>query len=270
MVAEICRNGFGETEIHLHHHNDNSENLKKNLINFKNILSDEHGLLSKECDRSTIRYGFIHGDWALDNSSPDGACCGVNNEISILKETGCYADFTMPSAPSDTQTKTINSIYYAIDDPEKPKSHNTGKLSVAGKKNQPGLLCIQGPLGFNSKSRKFGIIPRIENGNLSVDMPITMDRIRIWVNSRISVSRRKNIIFVKLYTHGTQDKIMKWFFDQGALNELFNQLEAYCNTNKIRLFYVSARQMYNVVKGLENDFNANPENLLNYKLKLLS
>ena len=41
----------------------------------------------------------------------------VNNELEILRDTGCYADFTMPSAPHPTQTWKINSIYSASDRP---------------------------------------------------------------------------------------------------------------------------------------------------------
>src|SRR5258707_498316 len=71
-------------------------------------------------------YAFIHGNWALDNSRPDGRWCGINNELDVLRETGCFADFTLPSAPSPCQTSTINRIYYAVDDPKRPKSHDTG------------------------------------------------------------------------------------------------------------------------------------------------
>ncbi|MEJ7636728.1 MAG: hypothetical protein WKF75_01760 [Singulisphaera sp.] len=57
----------------------------------------------------------------------------VNNEIDVLRETGCYADFTLPSAPSPTQTRQINSIYYASDDPRRPKSHDRGSPSAAAR-----------------------------------------------------------------------------------------------------------------------------------------
>ena len=66
------------------------------------------------------------GTGRLITRSPDGRCCGVNDEIDILRETGCYADFTLPSSPSPTQTRKINSIYYAVDDPLEPKSHDWG------------------------------------------------------------------------------------------------------------------------------------------------
>lgn len=268
MVGEICRNGFGETEIHLHHDNDNPENLRRTLLEYKNVLAEKHGLLPRNRFSSETQYGFIHGNWALDNSRPDGKWCGVNNEITILQETGCYADFTMPSAPDITQTKTINSIYYAVDNPNKPKSHNTGKPAVAGITGQKGLLCIQGPLCLNIHSRKFGILPRIENGCLSSDMPMSPERINLWVGQHIHVQGRPDIIFVKLYTHGTQEKTMRFFFDDGMLDYLFSQLEFFCTSQKYRLHYVSSRQMYNVVKGLEMYPDASPEQLLEHELEL--
>jgi hypothetical protein len=269
MIKEICQNGFGETEVHLHHDNDNSENLRRNLIDYKNRLHQYHGLLPIDKTSNEIKYGFIHGNWALDNSRPDGKWCGVNDEISVLQETGCYADFTMPSAPSDTQTKITNSIYYALDDPNQPKSHDSGQLAIAGRQFSEGLLCIQGPLCFNIHSRKYGIIPRIENGAFSYDVPFDTSRISMWINQRIHVHGRPDIIFIKVYTHGAQDNNIKFFFREGALDLLFSSLEKICNKDSLcNLYYVSARQMYNVVKGLESLPNATPESLFDYELKL--
>ena len=125
-LAELCRQGFGEVEVHLHHEDDTPEQLRARLMAYKELLARRHGLLPREKQSGEIVYGFIHGNWALDNSRPDGRCCGVNNELDILRETGCYADFTLPSAPDPTQTRTINSIYYAVDDPLRPKSHDRG------------------------------------------------------------------------------------------------------------------------------------------------
>jgi hypothetical protein len=118
------------------------------------------------CDSNgAIRFGFIHGNWALDNSDPNGKNCGVSDEIGILRRLGCYADFTMPSAPHGSQTNTINSLYYAKDTPA-PKSHNTGKAvsikATARLRDQlDKLLMIQGPLGLNLKKRKFGLLPKV-------------------------------------------------------------------------------------------------------------
>ena len=54
----------------------------------------------------------------------------------MLRVAGCYADFTLPSAPSETQTRKINSLYYAVDDPAAPKSHDTGVDVAVGVRGQ--------------------------------------------------------------------------------------------------------------------------------------
>src|SRR5262249_33803104 len=110
-LAGLCRAGFGEVEVHVHHDRDTEEGLRATLLAYKDLLATRHGLLSRRRATGELVYGFIHGNWALCNSRPDGRWCGVNNELRILRETGCYADFTMPSAPSATQTRKINSLY---------------------------------------------------------------------------------------------------------------------------------------------------------------
>src|SRR5713101_1254028 len=134
------------------------------MSGFIAALSERHGLLRKREGRTL--FGFIHGNWSLDNSRPDGRWCGVNNELQVLRETGCYADFTLPSAPSACQTRKINSIYYATDDPQRPKSHDTGTDVRVGGKPGGDLLIVQGPLALNWNSRKFSLLPRIENSEV--------------------------------------------------------------------------------------------------------
>jgi len=249
-LARLCRAGLGEVEIHLHHDNDTSENLRKTLVEYKKRLRGEHGLLSLHEDSKEISYGFIHGNWALDNSRPDGRWCGVNDEIDILKDTGCFADFTMPSAPSDTQTRKVNSVYYAVDDPKRPKSHDTGidvSLGLRGK----GLLMVQGPLGLDWRRRKFGIFPGIENGSLMGNHRPTVERIRLWLDERIHVSGRPTWSFVKIYTHGAQEHVMKMLFDEGGFDSLFSGIGMISTERKIRLHYVSAREMVNVITAAE-------------------
>src|SRR5438132_607974 len=77
--------------------------FRRKLVWFRDVLAQRHGLLARDRTTGALGYGFIHGNWALCNSRPDGRWCGVNNELEILRATGCYADFTMPSAPHPTQ-----------------------------------------------------------------------------------------------------------------------------------------------------------------------
>ncbi|HBP89773.1 MAG TPA: hypothetical protein PKK23_02405 [Nitrospirales bacterium] len=261
-LAELCGMGFGDVEIHLHHDNDTAENLREQLHEFKTVLYERHRLLRKNPETGVIEYGFIHGNWALDNSGAAGRWCGVNNEISILRETGCYADFTFPSAPDETQVKTINSLYYATDDPLQPKSHNAGVFVKAGRKASGDLLLIQGPLGLNWKARKLGFLPRIENGELSGDNPPSNDRVDLWIKTHIHVQGQPNWIFVKLHTHGACEQNMGVLLGD-SMDRMWTYLEAeYNDGQRYCLHYVTAYELFQVVKAAESGIVSEPSHFL--------
>ncbi|NVN97976.1 MAG: hypothetical protein HXX17_01540 [Geobacteraceae bacterium] len=255
MLASLCHGGFGEVEIHLHHDNDTSENLRRTLLDFKKRLHEKHGLLCRDKESGAVSYGFIHGNWALCNSRRDGRWCGVNNELTILQETGCYADFTLPSAPSETQTSKINSIYYATDHPDQSRSHDSGINAQVGRKRE-GLLMVQGPLGLNWQRRKYGILPRIENGGIYPGTPVTRDRVACWLKERISVEGCGDLIFVKLYNHGAFEEMSSQFLERGGLATLLKLVKDACGEEAMKLHFVTARQMVNVIHGIENGGSA--------------
>ncbi|MEQ1727813.1 MAG: hypothetical protein ABL982_05485, partial [Vicinamibacterales bacterium] len=150
LLAELCKSGLGEVEVHLHHGNDTAAGVRTTLSNFRDTLWREHGLLSTD-EQGRVRYAFIHGNWALDNGGLDDRSCGVNNELSVLMETGCYADFTMPAAPEYPQSRIVNSIYYAKDDPG-PRSYDRGRPAIVGQSPASDeLLLINGPLSVHLK-----------------------------------------------------------------------------------------------------------------------
>jgi len=266
ILAEFCQQGFGEVEIHLHHDNDTSANLRRTLIDFKRTLHEEHGLLSKNKLTGELSYAFIHGNWALDNSRRDGRWCGVNDEITILKETGCYADFTMPSAPSETQTRKINSIYYAVDDPQRPKSHDWGEDAQLGKKGE-GLLMVQGPLGLNWGSRKYGLFPRLENGGLYPKIPVTKDRVSSWFKESVHVKGRPGSVFIKLYNHSAYEEMSGVFLKKGGLRELLTMVSDYCASEGSALHFVTARELTNVICAIEDNVD-NHATSFDYRFEL--
>jgi hypothetical protein len=257
-LATLCRAGYGDVEIHLHHHDDTSEGVRQKLERFKTTLHERHGLLRRHPETGHIEYGFIHGDWALDNCSRDGSHCGVDDELLILRETGCYADFTLPSAPSDTQTRKINSIYYATDDPARPKSHDTGVDVTVDVAPSGDLLLIQGPLTLNWRNRSRGVLPRIENGEISGDNPPAPGRADLWVRQGIHVKGRPEWVFVKLHAHGCSEKNMPALLGP-AMDQTLSYLErAYNDGTKYCLHYVTAREMYNIVRAAEAGKRGNP------------
>lgn len=263
-VASMCSAGYGEIEIHLHHDNDTSAGLRAKLDRFIRVLHERHGALSLH--EGAPRYAFIHGNWALDNSHPHGRWCGVDDEISVLRDTGCYADYTLPSAPDGAQTSTVNSIYYAKDDPTRPKSHDTGVAVVAGGRETGDLMMIQGPLGLNWRSRKLGLWPRIENGDMPDDTIPMAQRVASWVEQHIHVEGRPEWVFIKVHTHGCLDRFMEHLFSS-AMNQMHSALQAQCNDGRSRLLhYVTAREMYNIVKAAEAGRSGNPNDYRDFVL----
>jgi hypothetical protein len=267
-LAPLCRAGYGEVEVHLHHDGDSAEQLRAQLVHFKELLAARHGLLP--CHRVTGEraYGFVHGNWALDNARPDGRCCGVNNELDILRETGCYADFTLPSAPSPTQTRKINSIYYATDDPRRPKSHDSGIDVGAGAAPLGALLLIQGPLLLDWSRRKWGILPHVENGCLQSSQPPGLDRLDLWLTARVQVRTRPDWFFVKLHTHGAEEYNMPVLLDEPMVQ--FHQALARRAREDpaFHYHYVTAREMYNLVRAAEAGWTGTIADARNYELIL--
>jgi hypothetical protein len=325
-LAVLGRQAHTEVEIHLHHDRDTAAGLRRTLEEGKQRLQ-RHGLLSQDSTGAT-RFGFIHGDWALDDSHPSGRHCGVRTELTVLAEAGCYGDFTLPSAPSPTQTRTINSVYYAADTPA-PKSHDRGTpmqvetdVSEQGRAGMamplssddsavgpisvgrgmrinpnrgwdllgrpttdsdvgsltalPGmgaepfprtpsrLLLVQGPLGLNWRRRKFGLLPRLENGELSGANPPTLERLRLWVNLGIRILGRPEWAVVKLHTHGALPRNLNALLGEPMRRFYRALLAAHRDGPSPRYHFVTARELVNIlhageaghcgVPGLYRDF----------------
>lgn len=265
-VADLCRAGFGEVEVHLHHDNDTAAHLRQTLLDWKKLLRNEFGLLSIDKTGGNVHYAFIHGNWSLDNSRTDGRWCGVNNELDVLRETGCYADFTLPSYPSECQTRKINSIYYAVDDPDRPKSHDHGIDVGTSPRPDNSLMLIQGPLLLNWRSRKFGMIPRVENANLQNNQPPTERRLELWLKAGIRVPSRPDWVFVKLHTHGAPEKNQSVLLGD-AMVRFHEALAARSGAEAgFQFHYVTAREMYNLARAAEAGWEGSVSDARDFEL----
>ncbi len=79
-LSELKREGIADVEVHIHHDRDGREQFIWKVQEFCRILRERHGLLRES--GGAIRFGFIHGNWALDNSLPGGEWCGLNRRNS--------------------------------------------------------------------------------------------------------------------------------------------------------------------------------------------
>jgi hypothetical protein len=261
-VVSLCEDGYGEVELHLHHgkhESDTSKNLKETIELCVSEYS-EFGIFGHE--NGVKKYGFIHGDWALDNSR-GGHFCGVNDEISILKKTGCYADYTFPS-PNEASPDQVNSIFYALDDPMKPKSHNKGKVVEKGGKDVRDLMIIQGPV-YPYFQTKMPWSLRVSGDEINGKSVVTSDRIDACIKTGISIKGKEDWVVVKMHTHGATDA-------EGVLgqemDDIFTHLETkYNDKSNYVLHYVTARELYNIIKAAENNENCiDPEKYRDYKI----
>jgi hypothetical protein len=241
-LAEMAAAGIADVEVHLHHDGEGAGNFVDRLSSFTESLYYRHGLLRKEADK--ITFGFIHGNWALDNSLPDGKWCGLNNELTLLRKLGCYADFTLPSAPSPAQTRLVNTIYWATDDPDRPKSHDTGVPVAPGSPGRGDLLMIPGPLGFNFWERP--LRPRLETGELAAHHRPSMERARLWLRL---APRIGDDVFVKLFAHGAPERNAAALL-QGDLQAAIRRLLAAAGELGSSVHFVSAWQMRQVIEAV--------------------
>lgn len=244
-LVSLCGEGYGEIELHLHHGKtrpDTPANLE-NTIRQCIVDYSLFGIFGHENNRK--RFGFIHGDWALNNSL-DGRFCGVDNETEVLKRTGCYADFTFPSR-GRSNPLMINSIFYACDKPGKPKSHATGiPVKTAGQENGD-LMIIQGPLFPSFTSGRISGLRIV--GDRIGRLPVPMSRVDSWVNTGIHVKGRRNWVFVKTHTHGAVDHETVL---GPNMDSIYGYLESvYNDGSEYLLHYATARETYNIIKALE-------------------
>ena len=267
QLEALVREGYGEVEVHLHHENDTETNLRQVLQRFVNTLASGHGLLGRD-EQGRPQFAFVHGNWALDNSLPDGRWCGVNNELLVLKECGCYGDFTLPSAPSPAQTRRINSIYYANDDPDSPKSHNDGVPAQVGEGPSGDLLIVQGPLAIRWPGRRLsGLLPTVETGNLTNGLLPTPRRVDAWIRTGICVKRRPEWVFVKLYTHGCSDHCRPTVLGE-PMRRLHHYLARHYNDGiHYCLHYVTAREMVNIIHAAEAGLSGSPGQFRDFAIK---
>lgn len=257
-LVELCQQGYGEIEMHLHHNRmepfpDTSESLREKILQ---CIEDygKYGIFRQP--EGKPRFAFIHGDWSLDNSGGDHLC-GVNDELTILRECGCYADFTFPTL-NKSQPAMANALYYAVDDQTRPKSYNHGIPVVQGKKApDTGLMIVQGILGIRydvQKRLKFAI----EYSDLDLNDPPSPNRVDYWVKNALTVRGKPNWKFIKLHTHGAPE--FRWGCNFGkSADSAFSYLEKAYNDNKrYVLHYVTAREVYNYIKKVELGQFLNP------------
>jgi hypothetical protein len=262
-LAQLCRAGLGEVEFHLHHDGDTADNLRSSLSGYLGRFQD-HGHLSRSVDGSA-RFAFIHGNWCLANARRDKRWCGVDEELSLLFEAGCYADFTFPAAPDEAQPGMVNAIYWPTGDLDRARSYEQGERARVGRRFDDRLLLIQGPLALARRPDSLRL--RIENSAITAADPATPARVATWVDQAIQVEGRPDWIFVKTHTHGAPEEQARSLLGTGG-RLLHHTLANHVNDGASwRLHYVTAREMYNIARAAMDGREGDPHDYRDYVLK---
>ena len=254
-LARSASNGFGEIEFHLHHAYDTPTSFSAKIDEGLEWFSKSGAMLTAE-SIPQHRFGYIAGDWALDNGRRDPAYSGVNTELSILNRLGCYADFTFPAYGETSQPRIVNQIYHTNDTPS-PKSYDRGEPYQIGKITTSDLTIFEGPTFIDWKTGY------VEMAALESFHPYESKRLKYWQKAHVHVSGRPEWIFVKLHTHGMQSKEM---ILGEQLEHMLHDITKLRDTDNTRVHYVTAREAYNIAKAAEAGMSGNPSEYRDYQV----
>jgi len=264
-LAEHCRAGWGEAAIHLHHGvhaPDTAENTRQALTAFRDSL-EERGCLSYLDGTGEARYAFVHGNFALANSA-GGRACGVDSEMQILAETGCYADMTLPTGIFHwAQIAKINSMYECGLPLDQRAPHRTGDDLRVGRAPRVFPLMVQGPLSLTLGAQ--GRV-RVENGALVKTNPASLRRLKLWKQAAISVKGREDWLFIKLHCHSMDPTQENAVLGEG-MRSFLRDLVSGAQDRQETLHFTSAREMVNIALAACDGREGNPGDYRDYRLK---
>jgi hypothetical protein len=127
-------------------------------------------------------------------------------------------------------------------------------------------MLIQGALLLNWRSRKWGLLPRIENSNLQGSQPPTARRLDLWLRARVQVPARPDWFFVKLHTHGAPEQNQPVLIGPAAVAFHESLARRAREDPRFHYHYVTAREMYNLARAAEAGWADTVEAARDYEL----
>jgi hypothetical protein len=187
--------------------------------------------------------------------------------MQILAETGCYADFTLPSAPDQSQVPKINAIYECGAPLSEPVPHRSGvNLKVGRPFNGP--MIFTGPLVFDWSRRIRGLpVPRIDGGALAQNQPLTFERFERWRKASIGVVGLPQWVFIKLYSHAFFTWDQDCMIGEQMRRFMSELLELADRTRDWKIHFASCREAYNMVVAAVEGKTGDPHQFRDYRLK---
>ncbi len=269
MLAAHCHAGWGEVEVHLHHgldQPDTAENTRRVLSEHRDRLAFRHRCLAFAEGSSRPAYAFVHGNFALANSA-GGRFCGVDSELQILADTGCYADFTLPTGIwHPAQIAKLNSVYECALPLDQPMPHRNGRDLTAGRVPKTFPLIVQGPLVVDFRRSLRFARPILENGAITGANPPTLHRFALWKQAHVSVIGRPDWLFIKVFCH-SMNPTQKDAVIGSSFRCFLSALVEGAADRSETLHFVTAREMANILLAACDGRDGNPGDYRDYRFK---
>jgi len=112
-------------------------------------------------------------------------------------------------------------------------------------------MLIPGPLALDWRRRKWGLLPRLENAELSGANPPRPGRVDLWARQAIGVRGLADWVFVKLHTHGAVRANAEVVLGEEMRRVHEYLCDRYNDGRLWRLHYVTARELYNLARAAE-------------------
>jgi hypothetical protein len=260
-LGELCKATGNEIELMAPRPVESAECLRESIQRAKASLGGQ-GWLS--CDKTgASRYGFIQGTKVPDSTR-------LISHRAILKETGCYASFLPPELVDEVPAEFDNSLCYAYD--HNLKDRPGGLRRVRAKRglqteSDDGLLLVPPPFARDWTRKKFGLLPQVETSELTAAKPPSRERLRLWLDCRITVDARPNWVFIALHTHGLQPENSMMLLGEPMRKFYRALVKVMADDESLRFHCVTARELINILHAAEAGHSGNPSRFKEFRYR---
>jgi hypothetical protein len=258
-LGELCKATGNEIALMAPRPAESAVHLRELIQRAKDGLA-RHGWLS--CDKTgAVRYGFIQG--AKASNSPR-----LISHQSILRETGCYASFLPPELVDGVPSEFDNNLCYAYDRDLKDR---LGGLRRVRAKREPqpdvddGLLLVPPPHARDWNRKRFGLLPHVEMRELSAAKPPSRERLRLWLDCRITVEARPNWVFITLHTHGLEPENTRMLLGEPMRKFYRTLMKVMADDESLRFHCVTTRELINILHAAEAGHSGNPSQFKEFR-----
>ncbi len=241
ILSEYCRAGLGEIECLLPCDISSLEDFREQLPRIVEVL---HTYGWARTADSQVRFAVLRNQFECVSADAD-----YRSQIRTLHDLGCYVDLTFPCVGSSCQPGKVNSICLVSSGADDPFGEACDLR--AGEISSGDLLLVSGPFLIDWTDWRLKYRPFAESGRLTPAALPDRTRAQSWLRARVHVTGQPNWIFVKLIIDDVVDADAARTIC-GGLHEAFESLEESCSiTVTSRLHFVTAREMYNIIRAAE-------------------